>query len=58
MPPFELDNRFNQLYSCEINPPLNPMMQETLKKADEIFGPDKKDLYTSFEGLLSRHLPT
>lgn len=32
--------------------------EETLKKADEIFGPENKDLYTSFDGLLSRHLPS
>lgn len=29
--------------------------EETLRKADEIFGPDNKDLYTIFEGLLSRN---
>ncbi|CAI5993184.1 unnamed protein product [Closterium sp. NIES-65] len=32
--------------------------QETLKKAEEIFGTENKDLYASFETLLSRHLPT
>eukprot|EP00249_Psilotum_nudum_P019249 c27162_g1_i3 orf=472-1473(+) len=32
--------------------------EETLKKADEIFGPDNKDLYLAFEGLLGRHLPS
>ncbi|CAI7872249.1 unnamed protein product [Closterium sp. NIES-54] len=32
--------------------------EETLRKADEIFGPDNKDLYTAFDGLLSRHLPS
>ncbi|KAJ7568769.1 hypothetical protein O6H91_01G047300 [Diphasiastrum complanatum] len=32
--------------------------EETLKKADEIFGPENKDLYASFDGLLSRHLPS
>lgn len=32
--------------------------EETLKKADEIFGAENKDLYTSFDGLLSRHLPS
>eukprot|EP00270_Netrium_digitus_P001647 TRINITY_DN11801_c0_g1_i1.p1 TRINITY_DN11801_c0_g1~~TRINITY_DN11801_c0_g1_i1.p1 ORF type:complete len:381 (-),score=100.24 TRINITY_DN11801_c0_g1_i1:254-1396(-) len=32
--------------------------EETLKKADEIFGSENKDLYTAFDGLLSRHLPT
>lgn len=31
--------------------------EETLRKADEIFGSENKDLYQSFEGLLSRHLP-
>ncbi|KAH9619612.1 hypothetical protein KSS87_004135 [Heliosperma pusillum] len=30
--------------------------EETLRKADEIFGPDNKDLYTTFEGLLSRNV--
>lgn len=32
-------------------------MQETLRKAEETFGPDNKDLYAAFDGLLSRHLP-
>lgn len=31
--------------------------EETLQKADEIFGSDNKDLYLAFDGLLSRHLP-
>ncbi|KAI5073657.1 hypothetical protein GOP47_0011670 [Adiantum capillus-veneris] len=31
--------------------------EETLRKADEIFGAENKDLYQSFDGLLSRHLP-
>lgn len=30
--------------------------QETLRKAEEIFGPDNKDLYTIFEGLITRNL--
>lgn len=30
--------------------------EETLKKADEIFGPENKDLYTIFEGLISRNV--
>ncbi|EPS58136.1 hypothetical protein M569_16679 [Genlisea aurea] len=30
--------------------------QETLRKADEIFGPENKDLYTIFEGLILRNL--
>lgn len=30
--------------------------EETLRKADEIFGPDNKDLYTVFEGLLTRNV--
>ncbi|KNA24902.1 hypothetical protein SOVF_011360 [Spinacia oleracea] len=29
--------------------------EETLRKADEIFGPDNTDLYTIFEGLLTRN---
>jgi hypothetical protein len=33
-------------------------LQETLRKADEIFGVDNKDLYIAFDGLLSRHLPS
>ncbi|CAM6063400.1 unnamed protein product [Sphagnum tenellum] len=32
--------------------------EETLRKADGIFGPDNKDLYIAFDGLLSRHLPS
>lgn len=32
--------------------------EETLQKAQETFGPDNKDLYSAFEGLLSRHLPS
>ncbi|KAA8548543.1 hypothetical protein F0562_000190 [Nyssa sinensis] len=28
--------------------------EETLRKANEIFGPDNKDLYTTFEGLITR----
>uniref|UniRef100_A0A7I4B8D8 At4g15545-like C-terminal domain-containing protein n=1 Tax=Physcomitrium patens TaxID=3218 RepID=A0A7I4B8D8_PHYPA len=31
--------------------------EETLRKAEETFGPDNKDLYAAFDGLLSRHLP-
>lgn len=31
--------------------------EETLRKADEIFGAENKDLYASFDSLLSRHLP-
>uniref|UniRef100_A0ACD5WBW8 Uncharacterized protein n=1 Tax=Avena sativa TaxID=4498 RepID=A0ACD5WBW8_AVESA len=31
--------------------------EETLKKAEEIFGPEGKDLYLSFQGLLNRSLP-
>ncbi|KAJ1428821.1 hypothetical protein SESBI_08929 [Sesbania bispinosa] len=30
--------------------------EETLQKADEIFGPENKDLYTIFEGLISRNV--
>ncbi|KAB2599487.1 hypothetical protein D8674_009758 [Pyrus ussuriensis x Pyrus communis] len=30
--------------------------EETLQKADEIFGPDNKDLYAIFEGLISRNI--
>ncbi|XP_057475142.1 uncharacterized protein At4g15545-like [Actinidia eriantha] len=30
--------------------------EETLRKADEIFGPDNKDLYTIFEGLITRNV--
>ncbi|VVA91548.1 unnamed protein product [Arabis nemorensis] len=30
--------------------------EETLRKADEIFGEDNKDLYLSFQGLLSRNM--
>ena len=30
--------------------------QETLRKADEIFGAENKDLFMSFQGLLSRSL--
>ncbi|KAK7264564.1 hypothetical protein RJT34_32173 [Clitoria ternatea] len=30
--------------------------EETLQKADEIFGPENKDLYTIFEGLITRNL--
>ncbi|KAF8387959.1 hypothetical protein HHK36_026625 [Tetracentron sinense] len=29
--------------------------EETLRKADEIFGPDNKDLYAIFEGLITRN---
>ena len=29
-------------------------MQETLRKAEEIFGTDNKDLYLLFQGLLNR----
>lgn len=32
--------------------------EETLKKAEDIFGSENKDLYVAFDGLLSRHLPT
>ncbi|XP_031504937.1 uncharacterized protein At4g15545 [Nymphaea colorata] len=31
--------------------------EETLRKAEEIFGPDNKDLYLSFQGLLNRSMP-
>ena len=37
---------------------IQSIVQETLKKADETFGPDNKDLYIAFDGLLSRHLPS
>ncbi|KAF9618283.1 hypothetical protein IFM89_000918 [Coptis chinensis] len=30
--------------------------EETLRKADEIFGPDNKDLYVVFEGLITRNV--
>ncbi|XP_062180595.1 uncharacterized protein At4g15545-like [Phragmites australis] len=30
--------------------------EDTLRKADEIFGPENKDLYTIFEGLITRNL--
>ncbi|PIM98850.1 hypothetical protein CDL12_28664 [Handroanthus impetiginosus] len=30
--------------------------EETLRKADEIFGPDNKDLYAIFEGLITRNV--
>ncbi|XP_023515351.1 uncharacterized protein At4g15545-like isoform X1 [Cucurbita pepo subsp. pepo] len=30
--------------------------EETLRKADEIFGPDNKDLFTIFEGLITRNV--
>ncbi|GAU20051.1 hypothetical protein TSUD_381430 [Trifolium subterraneum] len=30
--------------------------EDTLKKADEIFGPENKDLYTIFEGLITRNV--
>ncbi|KAK4433963.1 hypothetical protein Salat_0559000 [Sesamum alatum] len=30
--------------------------EETLRKADEIFGPDNKDLYAIFEGLITRNI--
>ncbi|XP_042491417.1 uncharacterized protein At4g15545 [Macadamia integrifolia] len=30
--------------------------EETLRKSDEIFGPDNKDLYTIFEGLITRNI--
>ncbi|KAK1318561.1 Uncharacterized protein QJS10_CPB04g00752 [Acorus calamus] len=30
--------------------------EDTLRKADEIFGPDNKDLYDIFEGLITRNL--
>lgn len=32
------------------------IFQETLRKADEIFGPDNKDLYAVFEGLITRNV--
>ncbi|CAM6087643.1 unnamed protein product [Calypogeia fissa] len=32
--------------------------EETLRKADKTFGPENKDLYIAFDGLLSRHLST
>ena len=38
-------------------PSLLVLLQETLKKAEEIFGAENKDLYSTFEGLLIRHLP-
>jgi hypothetical protein len=31
-------------------------LQVTLQKADEIFGPENKDLYTVFEGLITRNV--
>ncbi|XP_020226683.1 uncharacterized protein At4g15545 [Cajanus cajan] len=34
----------------------NQTKEETLRKADEIFGPENKDLYTIFEGLINRNV--
>ena len=31
-------------------------LQDTLRKADEIFGPENKDLYTIFESLITRNV--
>jgi hypothetical protein len=39
-----------ELYICVV------VMQETLEKADQIFGAENKDLFVSFQGLLSRSL--
>ncbi|MCL7030832.1 hypothetical protein MKW94_015252, partial [Papaver nudicaule] len=33
----------------------NQSREETLRKAEEIFGTDNKDLYLSFQGLLNRN---
>jgi len=30
--------------------------EDTLRKADEIFGPENKDLYTIFESLITRNV--
>lgn len=32
--------------------------EETLSNAEDIFGPENRDLYNAFEGILSRHLPS
>lgn len=32
--------------------------EETLANAEDIFGPENRDLYAAFEGILSRHLPS
>ncbi|KAG0586380.1 hypothetical protein KC19_2G086300 [Ceratodon purpureus] len=32
--------------------------EETLSKAEDIFGPENRDLYNAFEAILSRHLPS
>ncbi|XWS53705.1 hypothetical protein CRYUN_Cryun10bG0023300 [Craigia yunnanensis] len=34
----------------------NQTREETLRKADEIFGPDNRDLYAIFEGLINRNV--
>ena len=31
--------------------------EETLRRAADIFGADNADLYSAFEGLLTRHMP-
>ncbi|OAY69987.1 Uncharacterized protein ACMD2_27217, partial [Ananas comosus] len=35
----------------------NQSREETLEKAEEIFGTENKDLYISFQNLLNRSLP-
>ena len=32
------------------------ILQETLAKAKQIFGPDNQDLYYAFDGLITRHV--
>lgn len=49
-------------FLCYINPFLYTFTflknhQETLRKADEIFGTENKELYAIFEGLITRNVP-
>ncbi|KAH9765466.1 hypothetical protein KPL70_001882 [Citrus sinensis] len=54
-----LSHIFLSVVNCFLNPFVSAVFlenQETLRKTDEVFGPENKDLYTIFEGLITRNV--
>lgn len=54
-----LSHIFLSVVNCFLNRFVSAVFlenQETLRKTDEVFGPENKDLYTIFEGLITRNV--
>lgn len=47
---------YQHFMKCPTSIYISGIFQETLKKADEIFGQENKDLYAIFEGLITRNV--